>query len=180
MHRVGENEVLQQEGSFILIPVPTRHQLIAVDDSLCLTVKIRLSHFVKMSIPHLPAMIYPISFQCGEDPAAESMHLFLYEQQHLDLPYRNALMESTATSLITYILQRYLHTMQPLYSIALRDQRMLDMINYMYNHNRTVTLHDFAAEFHYNESYLSRMFQEQAGRSFSETVKDFKERQQSC
>ncbi len=174
MHRVGENEVLQQEGSFILIPVPTRHQLIAVGDSLCLTVKIRLSHFVKMSIPHLPAMIYPISFQCGEDPAAESMLLFLYEQQQLGLPYRNALMESTATSLITYILQRYLHTMQPLYSIALRDQRMLDMINYMYNHYRTVTLHDLAAEFHYNESYLSRMFQEQAGRSFSETVKDFK------
>ncbi len=174
IHRVGENEVIQQEGSFILIPVPTRHQLIAVGDSLCLTMKIRLSHFVKMSIPHLPSMIYPISFQCGKDPAAENMLLFMYEQQSLALPYRNELMESTATNLITYILQRYLDTLQPLYSIALRDQRILDMINYMYNNFRTITLHDLAAEFHYNESYLSRMFQEQAGRSFSETVKDFK------
>ncbi len=174
IHRVGENEVIQQEGSFILIPAPTRHQLIAVGDSLCLTMKIRLTHFMKMSIPHLPSMIYPISFQCGEDPAAESMLLFLYEQQSLALPYQKELMESTAASLITYILQRYMDTMQPLYSIALRDQRMLDMINYMYNHYRTVTLHDLAAEFHYNVSYLSRMFQEQAGRSFSETVKDFK------
>ena len=119
-------------------------------------------------------MIYPISFQCGEDPAAESMLLFLYEQQKLALPYRKELMEGAAACLITYILQRYMDTMQPLYSIALRDQRLLDMINYMYNHYRTVTLHDLAAEFHYNESYLSRMFQEQAGRSFSETVKDFK------
>ena len=142
MHRVGENEVIQQEGSFIIIPVPTRHQLISVGDSLCLTMKIRLSHFIKMSIPHLPSMVYPISFQCGKDPAAESMLLFLYEQQSLALPYQKELMESTA--------------------------------NYMYNHYRTVTLHDLAAEFHYNESYLSRMFQEQAGRSFSETVKDFK------
>ena len=174
IHRIGENEVIQQEGSFILIPVPTRHQLIAVGDSLCLTMKIRLSHFVKMSIPHLPSMVYPISFQCGKDPAAESMLLFLYEQQCLALPYQKELMESTATSLITYILQRYMDTMQPLYSIALRDQRILDMVNYMYNHYRTVTLHDLAAEFHYNESYLSRMFQERAGRSFSETVKDFK------
>ena len=149
-------------------------QLIAVRDSLCLTMKIRLSHFVKMSIPHLPSMIYPISFQCGEDPAAENMLLFLYEQQKLGLPYRNELMESAAASLITYILQRYMDTMQPLYSIALTDQRLLDMVNYMYNHYRTITLHDLAAEFHYNESYLSRMFQEQAGRSFSETVKDFK------
>ena len=48
------------------------------------------------------------------------------------------------------------------------------MVNYMYNHYRTITLHDLASEFHYNTSYLSRMFQEQAGRSFSETVKDFK------
>ncbi len=174
MHRVGENEVIQQEGSFILIPAPTRHQLIAVGDSLCLTMKIRLSHFIKMSIPHLPSMVYPISFQCGKDPAAESMLLFLYEQQRLALPYQKELMESTAANLITYILQRYMDTMQPLYSIALRDQRILDMVNYMYNHYRTVTLHDLAAEFHYNESYLSRMFQEQAGRSFSETVKDFK------
>ncbi len=174
IHRIGENEVIQQEGSFILIPVPTRHQLIAVGDSLCLTIKIRLSHFIKMNIPHLPTMIYPISFRCGEDPGAESMLLFLYEQQQLNLPYRNALMESAAAGLITYIIQRYLDTMQPLYSIAIRDQRMLDMINYMYNHYRTITLHDLAAEFHYNDSYLSRMFQEQAGRSFSETVKDFK------
>ncbi len=174
IHRIGENEVIQQEGSFILVPVLTRHQLIAVGDSLCLTLKIRLSHFVKMSVPHLPTMIYPISFQCGEDPAAESMLLFLYEQQKLSLPYRKELMEGAAAGLITYILQRYMDTMQPLYSIALRDQRILDMINYMYNHYRTITLHELAAQFHYNESYLSRMFQEQAGRSFSETVKDFK------
>ncbi len=174
IHRIGENEVIQQEGSFILVPVLTRHQLIAVGDSLCLTLKIRLSHFVKMSVPHLPTMIYPISFRCGEDPAAESMLLFLYEQQKLSLPYRKELMEGAAAGLITYILQRYMDTMQPLYSIALRDQRILDMINYMYNHYRTITLHELAAQFHYNESYLSRMFQEQAGRSFSETVKDFK------
>ena len=174
IHRIGENEVIQQEGGFILVPVLTRHQLIAVGDSLCLTLKIRLSHFVKMSVPHLPTMIYPISFQCGEDPAAESMLLFLYEQQKLSLPYRKELMEGAAAGLITYILQRYMDTMQPLYSIALRDQRILDMINYMYNHYRTITLHELAAQFHYNESYLSRMFQEQAGRSFSETVKDFK------
>ena len=174
IHRIGENEVIQQEGSFILVPVLTRHQIIAVGDSLCLTLKIRLSHFVKMSVPHLPTMIYPISFQCGEDPAAESMLLFLYEQQKLSLPYRKELMEGAVAGLITYILQRYMDTMQPLYSIALRDQRILDMINYMYNHYRTITLHELAAQFHYNESYLSRMFQEQAGRSFSETVKDFK------
>lgn len=174
IHRIGENEVIQQEGSFILIPAPTRHQLIAVDDAICLTIKIRLGFFMKMNVPHLPAMIYPISFQCGQDPFSESMLLFLYEQQQLALPYREELMESEATSLITYILQKYMNTMQPLYSISIRDQRMLDMVNYMYNHYRTVSLHDLAAEFHYNESYLSRMFQEQAGRSFSETVKDFK------
>ena len=102
------------------------------------------------------------------------MLLFLYEQQSLAMPYQKELMESTVASLITYILQRYMDTMQPLYSIALRDQQILDMVNYMYNHYRTVTLHDLAAEFHYNESYLSRMFQEHTGRSFSETVKDFK------
>ena len=89
-------------------------------------------------------------------------------------------MESTATCLITYILQRYMDTMQPLYSISIRDRRMLDMVNYMYNHYRTVSLRDLAAAFHYNESYLSRMFQEHSGRTFSETVKDLSfERQPS-
>ena len=174
IHRIDENEVVQQEGSFILVPALARHQLEAVGNALCLTMKIRVSSFIRMNIPHLPSMIYPISFQCGKDPSAESILLFLYEQQRLDLPYRNRLMESACSSLITYILQRYMDTMQPLYSISLRDQRMLDMVNYMYNHYRTITLHDLSAEFHYNESYLSRMFKERAGRSFADTVKDFK------
>ena len=53
--------------------------------------------------------------------------------------------------------------------------RMLLMLIPIYNIYLTFRVNiDLAAEFHYNESYLSRMFQEQAGRSFSETVKDFK------
>ena len=174
LHRIGENEVIQQEGSFILVPAPAQHQLIAIEDALCLTIKIRLGTFMKMNIPHLPSMIYPTSYQCGQDPASESMLMFLYEQQLLALPYRKQLMESAVTCLITHILQSYADTMQPLYSISIRDQRMLNMVNYMYDNYRTVTLRDLAREFHYNESYLSRMFQQQAGRSFSETVKDFK------
>ena len=174
IHRIDESEVVQREGSFILVPVPVRHQLIALDDAVCLTVKIRLSLFSKMSVPHLPAMVYPLSFQCGQDPATESMLLFLYEQQQSRLPYRKELMESALTCLITYILQKYRDTMQPLYNIPIRDQRLLDMVNYMYDNYRTITLHSLASHFHYNDSYLSRMFQEQAGRSFSATVKDFK------
>ena len=104
------------------------------------------------------------TIQIMNDPPA------LREQEQLDLPYRNRLMESACSSLITYILQGYMDTMQPLYRISLSDQRMLDMVNYMFNHYRTITLHDLSAEFHYNESYLSRMFKERAGRSFSDTV----------
>ncbi len=174
IHCIDESEVVQQEGSFIIVPVPVRHKLTAIDDAVCLTIKIRLSLFMKMSIPHLPAMIYPLSFTCGEDPAIESMLCFLYEQQQNELPYRKELMESTVTSLITYILQRYRDTMQPLYSISIRDRQMLEIVNYMYNNYRTVTLQNLAEKFHYNSSYLSRMFQEQAGRSFSATLKDFK------
>ena len=50
IHRIDESEVMQHEGSFILVPVPVPHQLIALDDAACLTIKIRLSSFMKMSM----------------------------------------------------------------------------------------------------------------------------------
>ncbi|MBQ3262149.1 MAG: helix-turn-helix domain-containing protein [Oscillospiraceae bacterium] len=174
IHRGEDTEHIQTEGSFLFVPAPERHQLIAVDDAVCITIKVRLAAFIKLSIPHLPSMTYPLRFQCDQDPAFESMLLFLLDQQSSKQPYRKELMQMAFTCLVTYILQNYSDTMQPLYNISIQDQQMLEMINYMYENYRTITLRGLAAHFHYNESYLSRFFREQAGRSFSATVKDFK------
>ena len=174
IHKIEDTEHLQTEGSFIFVPAPVRHQLIALDDAVCITIKVRLNAFVKLSIPHLPSMVYPLRFQCDQDPAFESILLFLLDQQSSKQPYRKELMQMAFTCLITYILQNYSDTMQLLYNISVKDQRMMEMVNYMYENYQTITLHGLAAHFHYNESYLSRFFREQAGRSFSATVRDFK------
>ena len=174
IHHVDKNEVVQNAGSFVIIPAPIRHQLIAVDDAVCLTIKIRISRFARLSVPNLPAMVYPLSFQCGSDQMARYLALFLFGQQSTSLPYRSELMELCLTTLITYILQQYPETAQPLYGLSIRDQKMLDIVNYMYNNYRTVTLREVADHFHYNEAYLSRMFHEHAGQSFSATVRDFR------
>lgn len=174
IHHVGKNEVIQKAGSFVLIPPLTQHHLVAVDNAVCLTVKAKVSLILRLSIPQLPSMAYPLSFSCGDDDAVRSMLLFLYQQQNSALPYHEKLMELTFTALITYILQSYSATMQPLYSLSIKDQQLLDMVNYMYNNYQTITLQKLAEEFHYNEAYLSRMFHQQTGQSFSETVRDFK------
>ncbi len=174
IHKIRDDEIMQKEGEFILIPAMITHKLDAVGDALCFTIKIRIEAFQKLTVPNLPELSIPLRFQFGQDPAIVSMLLFLYQQQNCDLPYRKELMNSAMTSLLTYIMQKYHHTQLPLYHISIKDQQFLDIVNYMYENYTTITLASLAKHFHYNTSYLSRMFHEQGGRSFKETVRDFK------
>lgn len=179
VHQIEQTAYRQEAGVFTLIPPMVRHQLTAEEDTLCFTIKIRPAFFAKMNIPHLPLFIYPLSFRCGNDKAYQNMLFFLYQQQLTQRPYRDQLMESTITVLITYILQQYADTRSALFNQPSQNRQLLDILNFMYENFRTATLHETAEHFHFNEAYLSRMFHEKTGQSFSTVVKEFKLRKAS-
>lgn len=54
---------------------------------------------------------------------------------------------------------------------------MMEIINYMFENYQTVTMRSLADHFHFNESYMSRMFSKELDQPFSHMLKEFKLRQ---
>lgn len=173
-HFVEGQEYLQEEGELIVLPPGTHHDLSAENDARCITVKLQLDFFVHLSIPELPMYSRPLRFSCGKDPMLEAMFLFLFQQQETQLPYRNQMMENTIINILTYVMQQYKDSLTILTQTPVMDKTVLEMITYMYENYQTVTLTSLAEQFHYNESYLSRMFHDQTGKTFSQALKEYR------
>lgn len=173
-HRVEGQDYLQKEGELIILPPGTHHDLHTEDDAWCITVKLRTDYFVHLSIPELPMFSRPLRFSCEKDPMLEAMFLFLFQQQETELPYRNQMMENTVVNIFTYIMQQYKDSLTMLTQTPAMDKNVLEMVTYMYENYQTVTLSSLAEQFHYNETYLSRMFHEQTGKTFSQALKEYR------
>ena len=55
-------------------------------------------------------------------------------------------------------------------SIDQKDTRVFEILDYINNHFQTVSMKELASEFGYNESYLSTLFSEKTGQSFSDYI----------
>lgn len=51
-----------------------------------------------------------------------------------------------------------------------KDERLMEMMNYMQTNYQTVTLEDMAAQFHLSEPYISKYIHEKSGKTFVEQV----------
>ena len=49
-----------------------------------------------------------------------------------------------------------------------KDERLMDMINFMQANYQTITLPDMAAQFHLSEPYISKYIREKSGKTFGE------------
>ncbi len=53
---------------------------------------------------------------------------------------------------------------------AVRDERLMNMMNFMQANYQTVTLEDMAAQFHLSEPYISKFIHEKSGKTFVEQI----------
>lgn len=82
--------------------------------------------------------------------------------QHLD--FADTIIQAQLTVLIALLVRHYPTIAQPLSRQELLAMQMLDEIR---NHYPKLTLSDLAAEFSYNKNYLSNIFTQVVGKSFS-------------
>ena len=172
-HIVEGQEYLQEAGSIVYIISKAKHQLIAVEDAFCITIKVKREFFMDLNLPFVLDFITPVLYRCGDDPAFSSLVIGLLNQSS-DRLYRSQIRELLFEALMLYIGQNYRDTRQRLYHGPLLNQRIVPILDYMVANYRTVTLRSIAEHFHYSETYLSRLFHEQAGETFSARLRDFK------
>jgi len=176
-HIIDGNTFIQEKGCVTTITPGINHELIAPADCLCLTIKIRGSHFPTMHIPNFPIFVYPISFECQDDAFVFHILLEIYRQQETQRIYSEELINELFQVLFTYIMQNYRDTLQILISGNERDHLLIQILNYMFENYQTITLKSLAEHFHFNSSYLSDRIRKQTGKPFIKILKEFKLRQ---
>lgn len=174
VHRLNGEDFTQEAGSFVSIANTIPHVLFPSDDCLCLTIKIKSDTFQKMEFPDIVRFIYPLVFDCAGDTFVRNIILSIYDQQENNRTNGTQLIEHLFQVLILYILQRYQKQGQILSSRSNKDTRILEILNYAVNNYQTITLHNIASHFHYNDSYFSRMFHQQTGLTFSTTLREYR------
>ena len=174
LHRINGNDFIQEAGSFVFIPSGTTHVLLPVKESSCLTIKVRTAAFLKMNFPDVFDFIYPIAFHCGDDPVVLQALLQILHQQKQQKSYHERIVFHLFQTMLLYILQNDRSTCSVMTIRARRDSQLLKLLNYTAFNYQTVTLGELASQFHYNTTYLSRMFKEETGQSFSSMLREYK------
>lgn len=172
---IVENQVYRHHQGNVSIIVPNvKHHLLPSPDCLCLTIKIRNRSFNTMDFPHLPHLVYPISFQTGQDSFIFNSLLTIYSQQIDKPPCAERLMLLLFQSIMIYICQNYWETMQYLTPHNMQNNQIVEITNYIYQNYQSVTLVSLAAHFHFNPAYLSTMIKQQTGTSFTGILRDIR------
>ncbi len=173
-HIINGCEYINKAGMFTVIPPGVTHELIANENSLCVTIKIRNKTFHQLHLPNLPSFIYPLGFSCDTDIFVKNTLLTIYEQQQKKSIYHAEIIQDLYQVLLTYIMQNYQDTMQIMFSEYSTDATMIQVLNYMYENYQNISLHALAEHFHFNNAYLSNRIHKEFGKSFSKILKEFK------
>lgn len=176
-HIINGNEHLNTAGTFTIILPGVSHELVPVDDSLCLTIKIRDDFFPQLHVPNLPSFVYPLSFSCSDDMFISNLLLAMYQQQNQKATYYDQIIRDLFQVLLTYIMQNYKDSMQILFSEYSDDPTMIQVLNYTYENYQTITLHALASHFHFNDAYLSNRIHKEFHKPFSKILREFKLKQ---
>ena len=174
IQKVNQEKFTHAAGDFAVMSPGTSHELIVPEDSLCLTIKIRFSTFNSIHIPCMPMFSLPLLFPCGKDSFVLHTILTMYEQQCNALQYSDEIITGLFTVLITYIIQNYYESMRFLAMTAIKDYKIIQMINFMFENFRSITLKGLAENFHYNEMYLSGLIRKKTGKSFTDIMREFR------
>ena len=190
LHTVEEAANTMGPGDITIIPPGVQHHLLGSADGLGLTVKIRRSTF-DHTFPALlrdnsPLADYftralfakryqnSLTFHCREDTVLSDLLLTMLQQQYAQKPYYRNVMEGLLTVFFSYLLQNYEDTIEFSRTRHAPQERMSAVENYLLHNYRTATLESVAAEFYLTPSYLSTVFKEQTGRTFSAALQEIR------
>ncbi len=186
-----EQETLDlQPGQFYIIGPNARHCIQMDDDeSVLICIDIRkstfenaffnlmagedlLSYFFQSILARPDYPNYIIFTTKNEDNLHRLLKTLMMES-YLGDNYHNLCGISLVNLLMCYMLRHYSDTIQ-FYSYDFLSTRAPLIMRYIQTHYQTVTLHELAQVFHYNEAYLSTLISKNAGMNFSTLLNKLK------
>lgn len=189
-HVINGYESNNYAGDFTVVPPNLPHELFADEDCVCLTVKIRKENFFRrfsdilMENSQLSSYFSQILtapyYQCaltihsnGDEFIRDSI-LQMYAQQMRAEPYSDAIVQSLLTMIFAYYLQNYQDTLELLVSDSAQQEKMLNVLTYVFNNYQFITLSETAKHFYFSVPYLSTMIRKATGKTFTQLLRDYR------
>lgn len=189
-HSIGEFQTKHAAGDFVVVPPGVTHELLPIDDCVCITTQMRKSTFMDAfsdilqgnsllssyfsQVLNLPYYHCALSFHCGDDEFIRQTLLSAYAQQEQERTYSDAIIKALWQALLCYLLQNYQDTVEFLVSDAVQRGKMVEILNYIFENYQNITLSSAAQHFYFSVPYFSTLIHAQTGKTFSELIKSYK------
>lgn len=189
-HTIGEFHTTHTAGDFILVPPGVTHELVPVEDCLCITTQMRKSVFLNSfsdllrsnsllsayfnQVLNLPYYHCALSFHCGQDEFLVRTLLSAFEQQEKGQEYSDNIIKSLWQVFFCYLLQNYQDTVEFLVSNMVQHAQMAKILNYIFENYQNITLSSAAQHFYFSVPYFSTLIRTQTGKNFSDLLKSYK------
>lgn len=189
-HSIGEFHTTHVAGDFVVVPPGVTHELLPVDDCVCVTTQMRKSTFLDAfsdilqgnsllssyfsQVLNLPYYHCALSFHCGDDDFIRHTLLSAYEQQEQEGSYSDPIIKALWQVLFCYLLQAYQDTVEFLVSDSVQRGKMVEILNYIFENYQNITLSGAAQHFFFSVPYFSTLIHTQTGKTFSELIKSYK------
>lgn len=190
LHTVENQPIAVRAGDMIIVPPRVSHKTSPEPDCVMINLKIRKRTFDQAFInllstsnelsSYLARTLYSESyrssftFHCGNDLFVKELLLSMYGQQLEEKPYFNYVLEGMTLTLFSYMIQNHSHNIEISNFVSAGDQRMSQIIAYIHENYRTVTLKSLARQFYISEPYLSLIIKKETGSTFSSLLQEIK------
>ncbi len=181
-HYINGGETTLHKGTLCFISPHVRHQLGVFDDnSIILNILIQrttfddiffntirskniLSQFFMSSLTdtsHISHLLFQL-----DDAELEDLLLNMILEESVEDKYTNQILNSIMNFFFVKLMRKYEKTAQVYYIGAKPTQAQSDLLAYIYDNYKTVTLEELADHFHYTPEHCSRLLHQITGQTF--------------
>ncbi len=188
--RITDETMTLREGDMCFIAPYTQHSLEVFDDSIIINIYIRISTFDDIffnilrsknilslffmnslyTSQHMDYLLFHT--QGDEDIYTEILSMMM--EQMADDEYTNRIIYNLLSVFFTKLVRKYGKTADYSEEHKSMDSNLQELISYIYDHYRTVTLNELAEHFHFTTAYCSRLIKKHTGRNFKDLLKDIR------
>lgn len=176
-----------QEGDLCFIPPYQEHTLEIFDDSLAINILIQKENFEEILLPTLRSNttlsdffmshlysknpMQRLVFMTGNDEAVRDDILEIYMETFSDDEYTQAIICHMLPIFFTHILRRHGRHINITNKEHRGNKQAIEIIRYIYNNYKIISLTQLAEHFHYSETHISRLIKNESGYNYKDFVR---------
>lgn len=187
---INGHELNLSSGQLCIIAPLVTHSIGVFDDSIVLNIIVRrktfenvfytllqnsnkITSFVNQSLYLYQQANYLIA-DTHEDEEILKLILALYDQHEEENLHYDLVLNTQLMYILSLILQRYEDTIDLPQKPFHGNKTLLDIVSYVEEHFKTISLQEVATHFNYSPSYVSRLIKKETGISFKEITLNIK------